>query len=189
VRGDGGSAQPSRPTRARMADHQLHAARGGRVEAGDQDPDTDAVDQHHPLKVQTDPLQRATQCVVDGIPQNVGVVEVDLSAGRDLDGAVGELAAGDRQVHGCSLPGAAMGTELRGWCADPRACRRLAQGRRPNTASNNIPLVCKLRHVGAERQSSSYGQNVLERSGPHHAVDDPQHPPNTHRMRRSAFTT
>jgi hypothetical protein len=37
---------------------------------------------------------------------NVGVVEVDLSAGRDLDGAVGELAAGDRQVHGCSLPGA-----------------------------------------------------------------------------------
>jgi hypothetical protein len=33
-----------------------------------------------------------------------------------------------------------------------------------NRVPCNNPLVCKLRHVGAERQSSSYGLNVLERS-------------------------
>src|SRR4051812_2564961 len=38
--------------------------------------------------------------------------------------------------------------------------------------SYNNPLVCKLRQVGAERQSSSYGLNVLERSVRGRNVDD-----------------
>ena len=37
----------------------------------------------------------------------------------------------------------------------------------------NVPMVGKLRHVGAERQSSSYGLNVLERSRHGDGVDVP----------------
>jgi hypothetical protein len=89
-----------------VADHQLDAAGGGRVEAGDQDADADAVDQHHPLQVEADLARRGGgQHVVDGVPHHVGVVEIDLAAGRDLDGAIGQLAGGDRQIHGCPLPG------------------------------------------------------------------------------------
>jgi hypothetical protein len=89
-----------------MADHQLHAARGGRVEAGDQNADPDAVDQHDPLQVQADPARRHTgQDVVDRIPHDVSVVQIDLAAWGDLDGAVNQLAGRDRQIHSCPLPG------------------------------------------------------------------------------------
>src|SRR3712207_8342897 len=40
-----------------------------------------------------------------GVAHHVGVVEADLATGRDLDGAVGQLARGGRQIHGCPLPG------------------------------------------------------------------------------------
>lgn len=43
-------------------------------------------------------------------------------------------------------------------------CRTPRLGANLQLRSDNNPLVCKLRHVGAERQSSSYGLNVLERS-------------------------
>src|SRR4029453_5729875 len=76
------------------------------VEAGDQNSYADAVDQQHPLEVEADLSRRgAGQHVVDGVPHHVGVVEVDLATRRDLDGAVGQLARGDRQVRGCPLPG------------------------------------------------------------------------------------
>jgi len=159
-----------------LGERELKAQRDpGGVRTPDEDADADAVDQHHTLEVEADFARSgAGQHVVDGVAHHVGVVQVDLAARGDFDSAIGQLSRGDRQVHGCPLPGVERGPtpnppregrapawgDHQVWWASSASPRGAALQPR----SYNNPLVCKLRHVGAERQSSSYGLNVLERS-------------------------